>query len=221
VPNEIVIEAMIKGLRPGPTAKYFARKPPQTLEKLLQKMDEYIRADNDFRQRREEAYKFSKMTRGFRGIIHLWHVRSIHNSTQSDDRGSQQQRPQYSSQASGEDMGTCPRRSTSYFVVKTRATIQERVKSPSKSKKRLQEPKPGKVNRSRSCTLLCVIHPTYQNMWVIIQQLLLLRLVSRKFLGHSFHLRRHYNLPTHEVSSQKGANRPICSEISRKGPKLA
>jgi hypothetical protein len=54
-PNEIVIEAMIKGLRPGPTAQYFARKPPQTLEKLLQKMDEYIRADNDFRQRREEA----------------------------------------------------------------------------------------------------------------------------------------------------------------------
>jgi hypothetical protein len=30
VPNEIVIEAMIKGLRPGPTAQYFARKPPQT-----------------------------------------------------------------------------------------------------------------------------------------------------------------------------------------------
>jgi NADH:ubiquinone oxidoreductase subunit D len=65
VPNEIVIEAMIKGLRPGPTAQYFARKPPQTLEKLLQKMDEYIRADNDFRQRREEAYRFSEMTRGF------------------------------------------------------------------------------------------------------------------------------------------------------------
>jgi hypothetical protein len=35
VPNEIFIEAMIKGLRPGPTAQYFARKPPQTLEKLL------------------------------------------------------------------------------------------------------------------------------------------------------------------------------------------
>jgi hypothetical protein len=46
---------MIKGLRPGPTTQYFARKPPQTLEKLLQKMDEYIRADNDFQQRREEA----------------------------------------------------------------------------------------------------------------------------------------------------------------------
>jgi hypothetical protein len=101
VPNEIVIEAMIKGLRPGPMAQYFARKLPQTLEKLLQKMDEYIHADNDFRQRREEAYRFSEMTRGFGGRIHPRHVRSIY-STQNDDRGSQQQRPQYSSQASGQ-----------------------------------------------------------------------------------------------------------------------
>jgi hypothetical protein len=106
VPNEIVIEAMIKGLRPGPTAQYFARKPPQTLEKLLQKMDEYIRADNDFRQRREEAYRFSEMTRAFGGRIHPRHVKSIHNSTQSDDRGSQQQRPQYSSQASGQQQSS-------------------------------------------------------------------------------------------------------------------
>jgi hypothetical protein len=96
VPNEIVIEAMIKGLRPGPVAQYFTRKPPQTLEKLLQKMDEYIHADNDFRQRREEAYRFSEMTRGFGGRVHPRHVRSIH-STQNDDRGGQQQRPQYSS----------------------------------------------------------------------------------------------------------------------------
>jgi hypothetical protein len=75
VPNEIVTEAMIKGLRPGPSAQYFARKPPQTLEKLFQKMDEYIRADNDFRQRREEAFRFSKMTRGFGGRFHPRHVR--------------------------------------------------------------------------------------------------------------------------------------------------
>jgi hypothetical protein len=51
-------------------------------------MDEYIRADNDFRQRREEAYRFSEMTRGFGGRIHPRHVRSIHISTQNDDRGS-------------------------------------------------------------------------------------------------------------------------------------
>jgi hypothetical protein len=100
VPNEIVIEAMIKGLWPGPMAQYFARKPPQTLEKLLQKMDKYIQADNDFQQRREEAYRFSEMTRGFRGRIHPRHVRSIHSSSQNDDRGSQLQRPQHTSQSS-------------------------------------------------------------------------------------------------------------------------
>jgi hypothetical protein len=101
LPNEIVIEAMIKGLRPGPTSQYFARKPPQTLEKLLQKMDEYIRADNDFRQRREEAYRYSEMTRGFGGRLHPRHVRTIHNPNSSDDRGNHTQGHQHSSQSSG------------------------------------------------------------------------------------------------------------------------
>jgi hypothetical protein len=100
VPNEIVIEAMIKGLRPGPIAQYFARKPPQTLEKLLQKMDEYIRADKDFRQRMEEAYRFSKMTRGFRGRLHPRHLRSIHNSNTNDDRANNAQHSHHSFQTS-------------------------------------------------------------------------------------------------------------------------
>jgi hypothetical protein len=49
---------MVKGLRPEPTAQYFSRKPHHSLEKLLQKMDEYIRADNDFHQRREEFHRY-------------------------------------------------------------------------------------------------------------------------------------------------------------------
>jgi hypothetical protein len=123
--------------------------------------------------------------------------------------------------ASEEDMGTNPGRFTVYFVVNTRAILQECAKSPSKRRRRSQKPKPGKVNRSRSYTLLRVIHPTYQNMWVIILQLLLLRLVSHRLLGHIFHLHCHYNLPIHEVSSQKGAIRLISSEISGMNPKLA
>jgi hypothetical protein len=98
--NEIVIEAMIKGLRLGPIAQYFVRKPPQILEKLIQKMDEYIRADNDFRQRREEAYKYSELTRGFRGRLHPRHVRTIHNPSSSEDRGNYTQGHQHSSQSS-------------------------------------------------------------------------------------------------------------------------
>jgi hypothetical protein len=70
---------MIKGLRPSLAVQYFARKPSQTLEKLLQKMDEYIRDDNNFRQRREEAYKYFEMTRGFGGRFNPRHVRTIHN----------------------------------------------------------------------------------------------------------------------------------------------
>jgi hypothetical protein len=50
-------------------------------------MDEYIRADNDFRQRREEAYRYLEMTRGFGGRFHPRHVRTIHNPSSSDDRG--------------------------------------------------------------------------------------------------------------------------------------
>jgi hypothetical protein len=101
VPNEIVIEAMIKGLWPGPTAQYFARKPPQTLEKLLQKMDEYNRADNDFLQRREEDYRYSEMTRGFGGRLHPRHVKTIHNPSTNDDRANHTQSSQQSSQYSG------------------------------------------------------------------------------------------------------------------------
>jgi hypothetical protein len=52
-------------------------------------------------------------------------------------------------------------------------------------------------------------------------QLLLRRLVSHRHLGHSLHLRHHYNLHIHEASSQKGANRSINSEISGRSPKLA
>jgi hypothetical protein len=101
VPNEIVIKAMIKGLRPRPTTQYFARKPPQTLEKLLQKMVEYIRADNDFRQRREEAYRFSEMTRGLGGRLHPRHVRTIHNPNDRDDRANNAQSSYHILQSSG------------------------------------------------------------------------------------------------------------------------
>jgi hypothetical protein len=49
---------------------------------------------------------FFEMTRGFGGRIHPRHVRSIHNSSQSDDRGSQLQRPQHSSQSLGQQQSS-------------------------------------------------------------------------------------------------------------------
>jgi hypothetical protein len=55
-----------------------------------------------------------------------------------------------------EYMGTGPGRSTAYCVVKTRATIEECVKSPSKSKKEIAEAKarqsqPKQVLHTASC----------------------------------------------------------------------
>jgi hypothetical protein len=183
VPNEIVIKAMIKGLWSGPTAQYFARKPPQTLEKLLQKIDEYILADNDFCQRREVAYRFSKMARGFGGRIHPRHVRSIHNANPSDDRRSQPQRQQHSSQSSGQqqsffrppaprgrgaeasegDMGTSPGDCFACSVARTKATPQERAKSRFRSRKRLPKLKHSKISRSKSYILLHAILPMFQS----------------------------------------------------------
>jgi hypothetical protein len=146
-------------------------------------MDKYIWADNDFRQRREEAYRFSEMTRGFGGRIHPRHVRSIHNSSQSDDRGSHLQRPQHSSQSSGQQqssfrpptprgkvagasedgMGISLESFTTFSVVKTRAALQEHARSPFRSKRRLPKQRRGRISQSRSYILLHATLPMYQN----------------------------------------------------------
>jgi hypothetical protein len=63
-------------------------------------MDEYIRANNDFCQRREEAFRYSEMTRGFGGRFNPRHVRTIHNPSTNDDRANHIQGRQHSSQSS-------------------------------------------------------------------------------------------------------------------------
>jgi hypothetical protein len=155
VPNEIVIEAMIKGLRTGPSAQYFARKPPQTLEKLLQKMDEYIRTDNDFRQRREEAYRFSEITRASEGESTLGmsdqliplrmttgEVSNRGRNIPPRLRGSNKAilGPQLQGAeapgASEEGLGISPGKYIAYSTVRTRAIPPECARSPSRNKMR-------------------------------------------------------------------------------------
>jgi hypothetical protein len=63
-------------------------------------MEEYMRADNDFWQRREEAYIYSKMTWGFKGRLHPRHVRMIYKPSSSEDRGNHTQAYQHNSQSS-------------------------------------------------------------------------------------------------------------------------
>jgi hypothetical protein len=202
-------------------------------------MDEYIRADNDFRQRREEAYRFSEMTRGFGGRIHPRNVRSIHSSSQNDDKGSQLQRSQHTSQSSGqqqssfrppapraeapgaseEDMGISLGKFIAYSMVKTRATLQECAKLLFWNKRRSPKPKLGRISRSRSCTLLRATLLTYQNTWAINLQPLLLQQAIHRLLGFSFY-RHHHCSPLTEASSQKGVNTPNNNMTSGRSPRL-
>jgi hypothetical protein len=108
--------------------------------------------------------------------------------------------------ASEEGSGISRGRSTIYFVVRTRAIPQECAKSLFRSKRKLQKPKLGRIHRSRFCTLLRATPLTYQSMSAIILQLLLLQLATHKLPGHNSHLHHHYNRPTPEASSQKGAS---------------
>jgi hypothetical protein len=175
---------MIEGLWPGPTAQYFARKPPQTLEKLLQKMDEYIWADNDFLQRREKAYRFSKMTKGFGGRLHPKHVRSIHNSNNNDERANNAQSSHHSSQSSGMQQtsyrppaprgrggrsfsggrfGNQPRKLYCLFCGEDKGHTTRTCQARSRRKRKLLKPRRGRINRSRSSILLRATLHTSQN----------------------------------------------------------
>jgi hypothetical protein len=122
---------------------------------------------------------------------------------------------------SEEDMGINPGRFIAYSVVRTRAILQECVKSPFRSRRRSQKPKLGRISRSRSCTLLRATLPTYQNIWAIILQLLLLRLAIHSLPGHSSHPHHHCNRPIPEASSQKGTSTLNSNGSSGRNPKLA
>jgi hypothetical protein len=184
-------------------------------------MDEYIRADNDFRQRREEAYRFSEMTRGFGGRIHPRHVRSIHSSSQNDDKGGQFQRPHHSSQSSGQKQSSFrppaprgrggrgfggrywdqPRKIYCLFYGEDKGhttrtchiTIQKQ-KEIAEAEARQNQPK--QVLHTASCH-----SPYIQSMWAINLQLLLLRQAIHKLPGLSFHRHHHCNLLIREASS--------------------
>jgi hypothetical protein len=66
-------------------------------------------------------------------------------------------------EASEEGTGMSQENFIAYSVVKTRATLQERVRSPFRSKRRLPKFRRGRISRSRFYILLHVTLPTYQN----------------------------------------------------------
>jgi hypothetical protein len=54
VPEEVAIEATIKGLRIGPFAAHLAREKPASIHELYHEFEKYCKLDNDFRKRLEE-----------------------------------------------------------------------------------------------------------------------------------------------------------------------
>jgi len=54
VPEDVAIEAAIKGLRIGPFTAHLAREKPRTIEDLYNKFEKYCRSNNDLRRILEE-----------------------------------------------------------------------------------------------------------------------------------------------------------------------
>jgi hypothetical protein len=54
IPEEVVIEAAIKGLRIGPFAAHLATEKPTSMQDLYTEFEKYCRSDNDFCKRLEE-----------------------------------------------------------------------------------------------------------------------------------------------------------------------
>jgi hypothetical protein len=117
-------------------------------------------------------------------------------------------------------MRISPGKSIACSVVKIRATLQERARSPFRSKKRLPKQKSGRISRSRFYIRLRATLPIFQNTWVINLQLLLLRQVIHKLPDLSSHRHHHCNLHIPEASSQKGASTPNSNVTSGRSPKL-
>ena len=54
VPEDVAIEAAIKGLRIGSFAAHLAREKPRTIEDLYNEFEKFCRSDNNHRRRLEE-----------------------------------------------------------------------------------------------------------------------------------------------------------------------
>jgi hypothetical protein len=84
------INALIKGLTPGPTTSHLTRKKPKTVEELFHELEEYILSDDDHRKRvaeRNEARQGNReMTwRAQSGIHEMLTMWKIHSPTKTAD----------------------------------------------------------------------------------------------------------------------------------------
>jgi hypothetical protein len=54
VPEEVAIEAAIKGLRIGPFVAHLAREKPTNMQNLYSEFEKYFRLENDLHRRLDE-----------------------------------------------------------------------------------------------------------------------------------------------------------------------
>jgi hypothetical protein len=183
VPNEIVIEAMIKGLQPGPTAQYFARKPRKPWRSFFKK---WMSTSGPTMITAKEGKKHTcflrwpgaseeEITPGMSGrsIISTQVMTEEANlkgsntapSLQGHNKAPLGHQPQEAeaAEASEEDTEISPEDCFACSAAKIKATPQEHAKSQFRNKKRLPKLRHDRISRSKFYILLHVILPMSQN----------------------------------------------------------
>jgi hypothetical protein len=77
--DKTTINALIKGLTPGPTASHLTRKKPKTIDELFHELEEYIMSDDDHRRRVAERNEARQGNRETMWIPQFQNSRNINN----------------------------------------------------------------------------------------------------------------------------------------------
>jgi hypothetical protein len=77
--DKTVIQALIKGLTPGPTASHLTRKKPKTIDEFFHELEEYIMSDEDHRRRVTERNESRQGNRGMTWTPQFQNPRNINN----------------------------------------------------------------------------------------------------------------------------------------------
>jgi hypothetical protein len=180
------------------------------------------------------------MTRGFGGRIHPRHVRSIHSSSQNDDKGSQLQRPQHTSQSSGQQQssfrppaprgrggrgfggryGDQPRKIYCLFCGEDKGHTTRTCQITILKQKEIDEVE-ARQNQPKQVLHTASCHSPYIPEYLGNQPATFVASASHsQAFGLSSHRHHHCNLLILEASSQKGASTPNNNVTSGRSPKL-
>jgi hypothetical protein len=77
--DKTTIQALIKGLTPGPTASHLTRKKPKTIDELFHELEEYIMSYEDHRRRVAERNEARQGNREMMWKSQFQNPRNINN----------------------------------------------------------------------------------------------------------------------------------------------